>query len=361
MTAKTDFDPFPVGTVFNEPSQPLDVSVSPEHSAVRVQYPSRLHAMSLDPSKITDNNNSVYTPGHINFCVDALKEITVELSGSDELVTISDRTQRQSVARHAALIMQNALGVDDGLRIDVADSHSLRHCGLGSSSSLIAGVAAAINELYGRPLSPSVMSRYVAQNHGEEIDNDDDSLMPVQCLGGSALCGHMQGGLIIAAGQATPISRTDIDPEMKVVFGVPSDFVDRDSQDLMQAEIDNAQGFRDTGNTFSPLIAYRLVHEVLPGLVEGDLKPCKDLIFDYRWDMGSIKNCSFAHPPIVDIAENLRPLRDDDRVSIISLSSAGPGFFALTKDPDYVEPIFREQGLDVYHMAVQNAPYSVEY
>jgi homoserine kinase len=357
---QNNFVPFRVGTVFNGLSIDCAEAIKPKFSGIKITYPSRLQAMSLDSSQVTENNNFVYTAGHINFSVDVCRYITVSLSSSLGDLIISDRTERKSLVTHAAKIMREALRVNHGLEIDITGNfEELRHCGLGSSSAIIAGVAAAINEIYGKPLSPEVICRYCSQNHGEEIDDDDQHLMPVQSLGGSAICGHFKGALVISAGQSVPIYRHNLDESLMVVFGMPNDFNYRDSKDLMNAEIENADGFRRTGQIYGPKIAYRLIHEVMPALSDGNLKPCKDLIFDYRWDMGSIANCAFTHPPISGIAENLRLLRNDDNIAIISLSSVGPGFFAVTKKPDYVENIFKDLGMEPYRMALNNDTYKV--
>jgi predicted sugar kinase len=355
---KTDFSEFAVGTVFN--TVKAKGNPKPEHFRLTVAYPSRLEAMALDPAKIADNNNLIYEAGQIDFCVSLFKYITIEIDEDTDAITISPQTPRKSLVMHAALLMRAALSFKHGLKIDVKDEVNLRHCGLGSSSSLIAGTAAAINELYDCPIAPLDLVRYCAQNHGEEIDGDDTKLVPVQCIGGSGVCGHFEGGLIILAGQATPIYRAHIPENLKVVIGIPSDFEHPDSQALMEAEVDNIGGFKDAGDQYGPIIAYRLIHEVLPGLVEDNLKPCKDLIFDYRWDMGSIKNCSFVYPKMLEIAEKMRAMKDDDEIKIVSLSSVGPGFFALTSNPVKVEEQFKMLGFKTYITSIHNDKYLVK-
>jgi predicted sugar kinase len=357
MPSKTDFANFAIGTVFNDAI--VTGTVKPPLNSIKISYPSRLEAMALDPGKIADNNNLIYKAGQIDFCVALYKDIKVTIDTQSADITVSDRTPRKALVLHAALIMRQALGFEDGLKIDVFDAVDLRHCGLGSSSSLIAGTAAAINELFGTPITPLNLVRYCAQNHGEEINGSKNTLVPVQCIGGSGVCGHFEGGLVILSGEATPIMTERLPEELLVVFGVPADFEHLDSQELMNAEIENIAGFKASGDEFGPLIAYRLIHEAMPGIAEGNLKPMKDLIFDYRWDMGSIKNCSFVYPRMNEIAESLRPLRDDDDVAIIALSSVGPGFFALTSNPDKVEAEFQKLGLNTYVTSIHNGKYIV--
>lgn len=352
---KTDFSKFKIGSVFNHVQLARDIKR--EHNKVRVLYPSRLEAMALDPSKIADNNNLIYEAGQIDVCVALYKTVTISINSSHQGIILSERTPRKSLVLHAALIMKSALRIDDGLDIDVKDTVNLRHCGLGSSSSLIAATAAAINELYGKPIDAQDLVRYCAQNHGEEIDSDDEYLVPVQCIGGSGVCGHYEGGLIVLAGQATPIFQHNLPDDLKVVIGIPEDFVHPDSSELMAAEVDNIDNFKSTGEEYGQRIAYRLVHEVLPGLASNDLAACKRLIFDYRWDMGSIRNCSFVYPRMVDIAEALRPLKSDEDIRLIALSSVGPGFFALTANPEKIHRIFKELRMRSYETKIHNGKY----
>ncbi|HEU4966433.1 MAG TPA: hypothetical protein VFT53_03045 [Candidatus Saccharimonadales bacterium] len=352
--SKADFEQFEIGTVFN----PCVVEGQPHRVAdqIRLDYPSRLEAMALDPGQIADNNNLVYRAGQIDITVPLFKEVTVTANGSGE-AKLTETTPRQTLVRHAAALMVQALDIKDGLTINVKDEVNLRHCGLGSSSSLIAGVASAINEMYGKPVKPLHLVRYLAQNHGEEIDGDDKHLIPVQCIGGSAVCGNFPGGMIVLAGEATPIAQMEVSNEYSVVIGVPRDFDHPDSQQLMQAEIDNMEGFRQTSNQYGKEIAYRLVHEVMPGMTEGNLKPAGDLVFDYRWNMGSIKNCSFVFPRMLDIAEDLRSFHAEGTCDMLALSSVGPGFFAVTKDPEAARERFEANNMATYTTTVHNGTY----
>lgn len=354
---KTDFNTFKIGTIFN----PIQIKEKVEAigSEIVLTYPSRLEAMSLDPSQIAQNNNLIYPAGQINFSVDITKKVTIRINKKNRQVVISRISPRPSLIRHAALIMMEALGINDGLEIDVIDEVNLRHCGLGSSSSLIASVATAINELYGRPLTTLQLIRYCAQNHGEEIDGANECLMPVQCIGGSGACGHFSGGLVIIAGLANPIYLKDIPENLGVVIGVPKDFKHPDSQTMMKAEIDNIIGFKRVGKEYSETIAYRLLHQVIPAAQEGDLQPLKELIFDYRWDMGGIQNCAFAYPKVVELAEKLRHLRSDDEVKILSLSSVGPGFFALTSNTEKIKTIFENLDMKTIVTKPHNGTYNV--
>lgn len=355
----SSFAAIAVGSVIGVPVPERPVVLIPG-AKVAIRYPARLEAMALDPSKVAEREDRIYSAGQIDFTVAIFKHLRVQATTGNGEIMLSDRTQRPSLVRHAALLMQRALRISDTLSIDVTDDVSLRHCGLGSSSGTIAAVASAINELYGNPLSARQLTQYCAQNHGEEIDGDDTRLVPVQCLGGSAVSGNYPGGLIILAGRATPIFQSDLLGDAAVVIGVPLDYTHPDSQELMQREADNMAGFVASGNEYGKDIAYRLIHQVMPGLVNGSVQACKELIHDYRWNMGSIRNCSFVLPRINEIAEALRRYADDETIKIFSLSSVGPGFFAVTSDPEKVERDFAALNMQTYRTTIYNGTYSRE-
>jgi len=356
--AINDFSSSEAGTIFNPIARPLETPTA-QAGYVSLDYPSRLGAMTLDPSKITDNNNMVFPAGQISFCVGVYKHVEATLNDSGE-ITVADDTPRPAIVRHAGLIMKKALGFEEGVHLSVRPDRDLRHSGLGSSGSTLAGTAAAVNELFGNPLGALELARFCSHNYGEEIDEDKERLVSVQSIGGSAMCGLLRGGLLIVSGEAVPIYSAELDESLQVVIGVPSDYRPLDAEELIRAEVDNIKGFQDSGEKHAQEVAYRLVHKVLPGLVLGDVNPCKDLIFDFRWNMGSVRNCSFAYPGIVDLAESLRDLGEDERATIIAPSSVGPAFFSLTKDPEYITHRFSELDMKTFTTNIHNGRYIVQ-
>lgn len=358
MKAKTDFQPFKIGCIFNTlPGAPTNSKRI--YKKVIIKYPSRLEAMAIDPSKIAKNNNLKYTPGQIDFTVKIFKTITVKVIDRKNITEVSSKTKRPSLVKHSVGIMRSAIGFHEGIFVDIKDEVSLRHCGLGSSSGLIAGVACAINELFGRPISDRQLVKYLAQNHGEEIDNEPDKINPVQCIGGSAACGTHEGGLIIIAGESVVVKTMVIPNIYEVVVGIPKKFTYPDSKYLMDKEIENLDKFLECGRKFGQPIAYKLFHECFPDMEEGNLTAIGDLIYEYRYNMGSIKNCSFVYPPIVEIADKLSFLKKQNKADVLALSSVGPGMFAITKKPADCEKAFKENGMITIRTKIHNGRYEV--
>ncbi|MEX0917053.1 MAG: hypothetical protein WDZ90_00795 [Candidatus Paceibacterota bacterium] len=347
---------FFVGSVINPIKRDV-VGALPVLSEISLRYPARLNAMALDPSQIDVSKRGIYTPGEVIFSVDIFKEVLITLR-EDNLIVISETSPRHQIITHAVLLMRQALKVKHGFNIDVK-TLDLRHCGLGSSSGLIASVASAINELYGTPIKKAALIPYLAQNHGEEIDDDSHRLQHVQCIGGSAASGLVIGGMKMIAGESVVIASMDIDSSYSVLIGIPNDFSAPDAQHLMELEISNMSKFVATGNEYRYKIGYRVIHEMIPAMIKNDLHSVSSLIFDYRFDYGSIRNCSFVYPRLVDIAKNIRYLYEDGLVDTLALSSVGPAFFAITHHPEKCRSVFEKNDLKVYEAKIVNHGYQI--
>lgn len=354
---KKDFKPYRTGTVFNKLRQSVQGDI-PRLKNVEILFPGRLNAMAIDPSKIAVNNNLIYTPGEVIFSVKLFKRVKIILNSSNT-IQVSDRTRRKPLVRHAYLLMKKALKFKQGMYIDVDNENEIKHCGLGSSSGLIAGVASAINEIYGNPIRNDCLVQYLAQNHGEEIEDSNNFINPVQCIGGSAASGLFRGGVIVLAGESCVIAEMQVNYAYHVVIGIPSDFEQRDSKELLAEETKNFHKFIRTGLRYGPTIAYNILHKGLPAMKRGDLKTLGDIIFDYRFRMGSIKNCSFVYPKLFTLCERLIDLKMRGIADVLAISSVGPGIFVITKEPKACELAFNNAGLETIKTRIHNNKYQI--
>jgi len=356
MKQKTDFEPFKIGTIFNSvPGGPYKAAL--KRNNIRIRYPSRLNLMAIDPSKIASNQNLVYTPGEYILKVKIYREVKIRVNSKSSDLIISPTSKRKPLILHAALLMKKALSFKEGLTIDVNNKEELRHVGLGSSSALIASVACAINELYGKPIEAKDLVQYLAQNHGEEIDGNPGFISPVQCIGGSAAGGQYYGALMVLAGRSRVISTMNISDDYKVVIGIPRDYIELDSKELLKREQAVFHKFINCGVKYGPEIAYKTFHSVLPAMAEGDIKTIGDLVFDYRFNMGSIDNCSYTYPPLVELASKLAFLKTKGFADILSISSVGPAFLAVSKDVDKCKTVFEKENLETFITEPDNKKY----
>ena len=356
---------FPIvkaGHIFNEYCKKDNKENILKYEEIEVNYPCRLDAMAINPAAVTYNDTMVFTPGEVVISVEKYINVKIKVKNSDGgNLLISDRTKRKVLIQHAYLLMCNALNVNPSLEIDVDDKDIPKHCGFGSSSSTISAVAVAINELYGNPILLKDLIKYLASNHGEEVsDFNNDDLKVVQCIGGGATNGQTDEGVIIISGKSCTISKMNYEGE--ILIGIPNDFVEQDADLLMTLEEENLWKFKKTGDEYKDKIAYRFLHSVLPDMTEGKIESLADIVFDYRFNMGSIDNCSFVFPRMNDIAKEIRKLYEEKHCQFLALSSVGPAFFTITnklEDTQYCKNEMEKLNLTVIKTKICNHKYMV--
>ncbi|MEV6929645.1 hypothetical protein AB0M46_34850 [Dactylosporangium sp. NPDC051485] len=357
----TDFPAFTVGAVRSALVVGLTTPPEPVIDRVHLAYPSRINAMALDSSKIIPNGDSAYLAGELLIACDLPRHVEVTIVDDGPPVQTTPDCDHPALARHAALLVRTALGAHERLRIRVTAPDLPAHLGLGSSSGQIAAVAAAVNELYGRPIPARQLVKFLARNHGEEIDADADHLLPVQCLGGSATAGLIPGAVQVIAGAQVPLLQASLPDDTHIVLGMPHNPVIWDARTSLAAEADYFDAFATTGRTYGPQIAYRLLHDAWPALIDGDLRPLGQLLFDYRFRMGSIANCAFSHPDLLATAAKVEHIFMDDIADVLTLSSVGPTFAAVTRTPDQCAAAFTNVGLRTLRCLPRNDGYTVHH
>lgn len=356
---------FPIikaGFIFNKFNSKVRTPVILKKQEINIEYPCRLDAMAINPAAVCYNSSMIFTPGEIVISLKKFIKVKITVRNiRGGILNISESTRRKVLVKHAYLLMCDALNVFPSIDIEVDDSGIPKHCGFGSSSSTISAVASAINELYGCPIEDRDLIKYLASNHGEEIsDDDDENLKVVQCIGGGATNGLTEEGIIIIAGKSTTIAKMKY--ESNVLIGIPSDFVSKDAKVLMELEEKNLWKFKKTGEKYAEKIAYKLLHEALPGMMNNSIKELADIVFDYRFNMGSNENCSFVYENLMQVSDKIRTLYENNNCEFLALSSVGPAFFALVKDEqqkNICKQFMTDLNLKVIESSVCNTRYRV--
>jgi 2-polyprenyl-3-methyl-5-hydroxy-6-metoxy-1,4-benzoquinol methylase len=314
--------------------------------------------MAMDPSKIAFNNKLIFTPWEIVFSIAKYIKIIVELSDSSD-IKISDETKRKSLAKHAALIMKEAIWFENWLKIHVDEWENLSHIWFWSSSRLMAWVASAINEIYWKPIGNRKLVKYLAQNHWEEIEWNDKKVMPVQCIWGSAANWLFKWAFKILAWESELIFNVDIPKNLKVIVGVPRDFKKIDSKMALDEEMDNIDWFINTWKKYSENTAYKVLHILMPAAISWDFKKVWDVIENYRYDKWSIKNCSFLYPEIVEKANKLRELKEKWLIDVVSMSSVWPSMFCIWEDLTSAKREMNKLNMETYEFNFENDSYKI--
>lgn len=358
---KEKFPIIKAGFVFNKFPIKLKFNPNIKNKYMEINYPCRLDAMAINPAAVCYNDTMVFTPGEVVFSLNKFINVKIKvISKAGGILKISERTKRKVLVKHAYLLMCKALNVKPSLEIDVCDTDIPKHCGFGSSSSTIAAVSACINEIYGCPINNSDLIKYLASNHGEEISNEDgDNLKVVQCIGGGATNGLTDEGIIIIAGRATAIAKVKYESKVLVCF--PNDFIQKDAKILMELEEKNLWKFKETGEKWAEKISYELLHKAIPQLLNGSLKELADLVFNYRFNMGSNENCSFVYDGLMNISDKIRKLYENKKCEFLALSSVGPAFFLLVNNEQEEECLqeLKNMNMKVLKSSICNSKYKV--
>ena len=357
---------FPIieaGHIFNKYQIPLKKKIKIQGKTISLLYPCRLDAMAINPAAVCYNEKMVFTPGEVVVSVEKFIKVKIKVTKeSGGILKISPSTKRKVLVKHAYLLMAKALKVSPSLEIDVCDDNIPKHSGFGSSSSTIASVAAAINELYGCPIENKDLIKYLASNHGEEIsDEDEEHLKVVQCIGGGATNGLTNEGIIIIAGQSTTIAKLNY--QAKVIICMPSDFVEKDAKLLMELEEKNLWKFKKTGDLYAKDIAYNLLHKALPDMANGSIRELSKVVYEYRFHMGSNENCSFVYDNLMDYSHSLETLYENNDCEMLALSSVGPAFFVIVKGEKQEKACLEKMNelkMKTFEANICNTTYRVE-
>ena len=184
----------------------------------------------------------------------------------------------------------------------------------------------------------------------------------VQCIGGGATNGLTEEGIIIIAGKSTTIAKIKYESDVLIAF--PNDFVQKDAKVLMELEEKNLWKFKKTGEEYANKIAYNLLHKALPGMANGSIKELADIVFDYRFNMGSNENCSFVYDGLMKISNEIRKLYEEENCEFLALSSVGPAFFAIVKDDiqkNKCKEVMKRLNLKILESSICNTKYLVDY
>ena len=358
------FPTFLAGTIFTRFEEISYDIVQPalEHNIVTVKFPMRLNGMSIDSSVIASEESTSFPAGEIFFSIDKFISVTIR-STPDGKLHISNRCRRSVLIRHACLIMCEALKIVPSFEVDIVCDEVQVHSGFGTSGATIGAVCAAINEMYGNPIKDTDLIKYIANNYGEEIKGNDIDLKLVQCIGGSVASGLTAGGITIIAGNATPIISESF--ESRILIGIPVDFHPKAANEMMELEEQHLDDFESHGQKYAHEIAYQLLHKGIPLLKNSDLSGICDIIFCHRFQMGSIRNCSFVYPRMTEIADNIKFLYTDKLCKLVAISSVGPAFFIIPdNNKDHEEICIKTlefQKLRIMKASVFNRSYIVNY
>lgn len=181
-------EPFPVGSINTPlPSSAFNEEVGKRFHHIWVSVPGRLNCLIKDPVALVKREpTGQFNYGEISFGVDLMTHAEAHSIEGDELI-VGSNVRRPSLVRHFAEIVRKSINYQGGIHIEANNDFPYSHIGSGSSAALATAVALAINKLAGEPIKTEALPLFLAQNYGEEIEDNPNLLVPVQCTGGTSL------------------------------------------------------------------------------------------------------------------------------------------------------------------------------
>src|SRR5436305_14169182 len=108
--------PVPIGMMLYSPMAPVR-SCRPVFQRVTLRHPMRVNSMLLDYTRFVSGSAEQWTAaGSIAFGVDLCRVIEVQITDCHDGLDM-EGFERSTIVRHAVLLMRQALGVRDGVKI----------------------------------------------------------------------------------------------------------------------------------------------------------------------------------------------------------------------------------------------------
>lgn len=324
---KWGLKPFPVGEIYSPlPESAFSKEVGERVSQVRVSVPGRLNCLIKDPVALVRREpTGEFNYGEISFGVDLMTHAEAKTIEGNSIV-ITENTSRSSLVRHFAEIVRKSIDYDGGIYIEANNDFPYSHIGIGSSAALATATALAINKLAGEPIKIEAFPLFLARNYGEEIVDDPNLLVPVQCTGGTSLMA-LHGGLI-AVENSEVVQRMEIPDGLNYVLAIPS-FPKPDAKGAMAREIDAVfQHILDSARYMQPFFVQRF-QEVRVAMSSGDIRTVGKVIEEVDSDEVIMQGYENMFPGISKQYTSLRGSLRDYQAVCTFISSAGPSFITL--------------------------------
>ncbi len=208
----------------------------------------------------------------LNFAIAQYSRANLRLN-TDRVIRVTGPSRsRQQIVLHAALMMKQVLGFREGLDIWCDNDHDIVHGGLASTASLASATAIGINGLYGNQVPAPLLIKLIAQNYGEESE-EQGVLTPIPSIGG-AVASALLSANVVAMTDETCVGATHTLPaDYRAVLWIPEvGDLPGGAEDQQLYEQGKAT-YAAMGQRYGDLKHAILHREIIPALARGDTRP----------------------------------------------------------------------------------------
>ncbi len=307
-----DFTSFHPGENMNTCGYEKPYSLSPTQKPVRTQAPGRIHLTVLDMNR--------FAPGHpggggIGFAIDVFAEVEVRCIEKGFDINYS----RPAIIRHFLLVFSKTVGYTGGFSVTAKD-HDYKHVGLGSTSTILTALSAAVNRALGDPLTLDQLRILIGNNYVEETE-EGMIAYGFETGVGPAVSGR--GGMAILGDNLTVVHQHAFAEGKHVHIVIPPSSISSAGEEEFSLLMNKARSldYRDR-----ELKAYIVMMDFIPALNQKDLKK----MGDHMWEMefrGS-KRAEIEHHSF-ELYQYMHKLRKAG-LEFIGMSSVGPSIAVIT-------------------------------
>ena len=307
-----------------------EFSLAPAKGTVTVTAPGRIHLTVLDMNRFAPDHPG---GGGIGFAIQCYCTATVRCTEK----TVSIRYSRAPLIENFVAVFKKAVGYTGGFRITVTEQE-FKHVGLGSTSTMMIAVAAAMNRAVGSPLTSTQLRMLIGHNYVEETA-DGKIAFGFETGVGPAV--SVNGGMAVMGDELALVYHHPFAEGKNVYILIPPTDISSAGTQEFDLLMNRARtlDYRDR-----ELKAYLLMMDLVPALEKGDLRKIGDVIWEIEF-RGS-KRAEVEHHGF-GIYHYMSRLRDAN-LEFVGMSSVGPAIAIVTGlDERSIKKILKPLGLSI--------------
>ncbi|HOL42039.1 GHMP kinase [Methanospirillum sp.] len=307
-----EFTSFYPGENMNTCGYEGNYPLSPSKNTIRTKAPGRIHLTVLDMNR--------FAPGHpggggIGFAIEVYAEVEVRCIDNGFEINYS----RPAIIRHFLSVFSKTVGYTGGFAVTAKD-HDYKHVGLGSTSTILTALSAAVNRALGDPLTLDQLRILIGNNYVEETEG---GLIAYGFETGVGPAVSGRGGMAILGDNLTIVHQHPFAEGKNVHIVIPPSSISSAGEEEFSLLMNKARSldYRDR-----ELKAYIVMMDFIPALNSGDLKKMGDSMWEMEF-RGS-KRAEIEHHSF-ELYQYMHRLRKAG-LEFIGMSSVGPSIAVIT-------------------------------
>jgi beta-RFAP synthase len=290
-----------------------EYSLKIREDPVTVTAPGRIHLTVLDMNR--------FAPGHpggggIGFAIQVYATVTVRCIPAGYQIDYS----RPAIIEHFLRLFSTVIGYKGGFSVQAKD-HEYKHVGLGSTSTILMAIAAAVNDAVGSPLSRDQLRILIGHNYVEETE---EGMIAYGFETGVGPAVTSYGGMAVMGDDLTLAYRRDFAADKKVYVVIPPSSISSAGEEEFSLLMNKARtlDYRDREQK-----AYCILMDFIPALYDEDLTRMGDVMWEIEF-RGS-KRAEIEHHSF-ELYHYMNKLRKAG-LEFVGMSSVGPSIAIITE------------------------------